>query len=94
MILWLRSLPIDAFQQVADDLMICALQVAERDVYEGCFLAGVLAHFMEFERERDVLETVLNAIPDEPRRVEQRNLVRRLWEAAAENASLHDYEPE
>ena len=94
MILWLRSLPIDAFQQVADDLLICALQVAERDVYEGCFLAGVLAHFMEFERERDVLETGLNAIPDEPRRVEQRNLVRRLWEAAAENASLHDYEPE
>ena len=91
MIVWLRGLPIDTYQHVADDLLICAMQVAERDLYEGCFLAGVLAHFMAFEHERDVLESVLNAIPDEPRRVEQRNLVRRLWEAAAANASLHDH---
>ena len=94
MIVWLRSLPVDAFQQVADDLLKCALQIAARDMWEGCFLAGVFAHFMEFERERDVLETVLNAIPDEPRREEQRNLVRRLWDAATENASLQAYAPE
>ena len=94
MIVWLRSLPVDAFQQVADDLLKCALQMAARDMWEGCFLAGVFAHFMEFERERDVLETVLNAIPDEPRREEQRNLVRRLWDAATENASLQAYAPE
>ena len=94
MIVWLRSLSVDAFQQVSDDLSICALQVADRDAYEGCFLAGVFAHFMEFERERDVLETVFNAIPDEPRREEQKNLVRRLWDAATENASLEACVPE
>ena len=94
MIVWLRSLPVDAFQQVADDLLICALQVAERDTWEGCFLAGVFAYSMEFERERDVLEAVLNAIPDELRREEQRDLVRRLWDAATENASLQAYESE
>ena len=88
MIVWLRSLPVDTFQQVAGDLLICALQVAERDMWEGCFLAGVFAHFMEFERELEVLETVLNGILDEPRREEQRKLVRRLCDAAKENASL------
>ena len=88
MMVWLRNLPVDAFKQVSDDLLKCALQVATRDVWEGCFLAGVFAHFAEFERESAVLDTAYNAIPDEPRREEQRNLVKSLWNAATVNASL------
>ena len=89
MLAWLRQLPIATFRRVSDDLLTYALKAAERDdVWVACSFAGVLAHFMDFQRERDVLEAALRAIPDEPRRAEQRALVQRLTEAAAGNASL------
>ena len=88
MIGWLRGLPIDVFQQVTDDLMTCALKVAEQDPWEACFLAGVFGCFLDFRREREVLDAVLGAIPEEPRREDQGRLVLRLRDAAARNAAF------
>ena len=88
MIGWLRGLPIDVFQQVTDDLMTCALKVAEQDPWEACFLAGVFGCFLDFRREREVLDAVLGAIPEEPRMEDQRRLVLRLRDAAARNAAF------
>lgn len=89
MLAWLRQLPIATFRHISDDLLTYALKAAGRDdVWVACSLAGIFAHFTDFQRERDVLETALRAIPDEPRRAEQRALVQRLTEAAAKNASL------
>ena len=95
MFAWLRQLPIATFRRVSDDLLTCALKAAERDdSWVACSFAGVFAHFMDFQREHDVLETALRAIPDEPRRAEQRALVQRLTEAATKNASLQARETE
>ena len=88
MVGWLRGLPKDVFQQVTDDLMTCALKVAERDHWEASFLAGVFGFFMDFQREREVLDAVLGAIPEEPRREDQRRLILRLRDAAARNAEF------
>lgn len=88
MIGWLRNLPMEYFRQIADDLLNGALQVAKRDTWEGCIIAGVFAHSMEFGQEHDVLKAVLDGIPGEPRREGQRNMVKRLLDAATENASL------
>ena len=95
MLAWLRQLPIATFRRVSDDLLRYALKATERDdAWVACSFAGVFAHFMDFQRERDVLETALRAISDEPRRAEQRALVQRLKEAATKNASLQARETE
>jgi len=95
MLAWLRQLPIATFRRVSDDILTYALKAAERDdAWTACSFAGVFAHFMDFRRELDVLETALRAIPDEPRRAEQRALVQRLTEAATKNASLQTREAE
>ena len=95
MLAWLRQLPIATFRRVSDDILTYALKAAERDdAWAACSFAGVFAHFMDFQRERDVLKTALRAIPDEPRRAEQRALVQRLKEAATKNASLQTRETE
>lgn len=89
MLAWLRRLPIATYRRVSDDLLTCALKAAQGDdVWVACSFAGVFTHFTDFQREHDVLETAFRAIPDEPRRAEQRTLVQRLTEAAAGNASL------
>ena len=95
MLAWLRQLPIATFRRVSDDLLTSALKGAEQDdVWVACSFAGIFAHFTDFQREHGVLETVLRAIPDEPRRAEQRALVQRLTEAATKNASLQARETE
>ena len=95
MLAWLRQLSIATFRRVSDDILTHALKATERDdVWAACSFAGVFAHFMDFQRERDVLETALRAIPDEPRRAEQRALVQRLKDASATNASLQSRETE
>ena len=95
MLAWLRQLPIETFRRVSDELFSYALKASERDdTWAACSFAGVFAHFMDFQRERDVLETALRAIPDEPRRADQRALVQRLKEAATKNASLQIRETE
>ena len=94
MLAWLRHLPAATFRQTTDDLLDCALHVAERDTWEACCFAGVFAHFMEFRHERQVLEVALNSIPDEVRHTERRELIRRLLEAAAINAILQSDQPE
>ena len=95
MLAWLRQLPIATFHRVSDDILTYTLKAAERDdTWAACSFAGVFAHFMDFQRELDVLETALRAIPDEPRRAEQRALVQRLKEAATKNASLQTRETE
>ena len=94
MLEWFRNLAPANFQLVSNDLMRCALQVAERDAWEACGFAGIFAYFMDFEKERDVLAAALMSIPDEPRHAEQRNYMRRLLEAATMNASFQANEPE
>ena len=94
MINWMRRLPTSMFYRLADELLPCALKIAARDVWEACELAAVFAHYRLFRLERQVLSAALDSIPDEPRRGEQRRMVRQLLLAAETNASLQVDEPE
>ena len=85
---WLHRLPVAAYQLVADDLLASARDMAKRDAWEACHFASLFAHFRMFRYEQSVLETVANALPEEPRYEAFRTSLHQLAMIAAGNAAL------
>lgn len=85
---WLHTLTPTTFQLIADDLLISANKLAERDALEACQFAHLFAYFRAFQYEHTVLTTAANALPDEPRYAEFRAHLKQLATVATGNAAL------
>lgn len=85
---WLHKLPLVTYQAVASDLLIFARRLASRDAWESCHFASLFAQFRTFEYERNVLETALGGLPDEPRHKPFWSTLSRLSTLAAGNTLL------
>ena len=86
---WLHQLPEATYQRAADDLLASAKEMAKRDAWEACHFASLFAHFRMFRYEQIVLDTVANALPEEPRYEAFRTDLHQLAMIAAGNSSLH-----
>ena len=64
---WLQQLPKVTYQRVTDHLLASARELAKRDAWEACHFASLFTHYRMFQYEQSVLETVANALPEEPR---------------------------
>lgn len=85
---WLYQLSAATYQRVADDLLVSAKKVAERDPWESCCFASLFTHFRAFQYEQSVLETVVSSLPEEPRTENLRASLRQLTGIAAGNTLL------
>lgn len=85
---WLHKLPLETYQAVAKELLIFARKLASRDAWESCHFASLFAQFRTFQYERDVLETAIGGLPDEPRHKPFRSTLSQLSTLAAGNILL------
>lgn len=85
---WLHRLSAATYQGVAEDLWASAKEMARRDAWESCYFASLFGHFRAFRYEQNILETVANSLPEEPRYESFRASLRQLAMVAAGNASL------
>lgn len=85
---WLHELPKETFQRVAGDLLDSAKQLAERDAWESCHFASLFSWFGAFQQEREVLETVIQSLPQEARHDNFRGELNQLASNAAANVDL------
>ena len=91
---WLHQLPEKTYQRVADDLLVSAKKIAERDVWESCHFASLFSHFQAFRHEQVVLETAANSLPEESRYETFRANLYQLAMIAAGNAALQEGDTE
>ena len=85
---WLHQMPKVTYQRATDHLLASAREMAKRDAWEACHFASLFAHFRMFRYEQSVLETVANALPEEPRYKTFRTSLHQLAMIAAGNAAL------
>ena len=85
---WLHQMPKVTYQRATDHLLASAREMAKRDAWEACHFASLFAHFRMFRYEQSVLETVANALPEEPRYETFRTSLQQLAMLAAGNAAL------
>ena len=85
---WLQQLPKVTYQRVTDHLLASARELAKRDAWEACHFASLFTHYRMFQYEQSVLETVANALPEEPRHETFRTSLHKLAMIAAGNAAL------
>jgi hypothetical protein len=85
---WLHKLPDTVYQHAAEDLFVSAKKMADRDAWEACHFASLFAHFRAFRYERSLLDTIVKALPDEPRHDSFRGSLRQLATVAAGNVFL------
>ena len=85
---WLHQLPEVTYQSAADDLLASAKKMAKRDAWEACHFTSLFAHFRMFRYEQIVLDTVVNALPEEPRHETFRTSLHQLVMIAAGNVAL------
>lgn len=91
---WLHQLPEETYQRVADDLLVSAKKIAERDVWESGHFASLFSHFQAFRHEQAVLETAINSLLEEPRHEKFRADLHQLAMIAAGNAALQEGDTE
>ena len=85
---WLHQLPEKTHQRVADNLLSSAEEMAGNDYWESMHFASLFAHFRMAGYEQAVLESVIKALPEEPRFDTLRADLHKIAMIAAGNASL------
>ncbi|MCS7466403.1 hypothetical protein NZK35_06910 [Stieleria sp. ICT_E10.1] len=85
---WLHSLPPRTYQHISNQLLNAAREMAVHDPWETTHFASLFSHFGDFAKENSILDTVRNAIRDEPRHQEFRDDLLKLATVAKGNACL------